>query len=69
MDALSKFYKELSSLAPSAEELTISQAREVVRKINEFLYCSDPSNGKTYALGNMYEYISDFHKYWEKHHK
>ena len=51
MDALSKFYKELSSLAPSTEELTISQAREVVRKINEFLYCSDPSNGKTYALG------------------
>ena len=69
MDALSKFYKELSSLASSTEELTISQAREVVRKINEFLYCSDPSNGKTYALGNMYEYISDFHKYWEKHHK
>lgn len=69
MDALSNFIKELQNIVPTPEKLNITQAREIVRKINEFLYCVDSTNGKTEALGETFEYFSDFHKYWEIHYK
>ena len=70
MDALSKFYQKLSQIASEKDELTIPQAREVVRQINEFLYCTNPNETEqTQALGTMWHYLSDFHKYWEQHHQ
>lgn len=70
MDALSQFYQKLSQIASKNSELTISQARDVVRLINEFLYCTNPDETeRTQALGSMWRYLSDFHKYWEQYHK
>ena len=70
MDTLSQFYHKLSQIASEKDELTISQAREVVRQINEFLYCKNPhETEQALALGKMWNYLSDFHKYWEQNHK
>lgn len=70
MDALSAFYRNLSQISLEKEDLTIEQAREVVKQINEFLYCSNPADTDTINIfGNAWKYISDFHKYWEKQHK
>lgn len=69
MDELSQFYQDLKSIVPSNSDLTIEQARVVVKKINEFLFCHDSSLGATTALGGAIEYFSAFHKYWETHHK
>ena len=70
MDALSAFYRKLSQISLEKEDLTIEQAREVVKLINEFLYCSNPAETDTINIfGNAWKYISDFHKYWEKQHK
>ena len=70
MDTLSAFYRKLSQISIEKEDLTIEQAREVVKLINEFLYCSNPAETDTINIfGNAWKYISDFHKYWEKQHK
>lgn len=70
MDTLSAFYRKLSQISIEKEDLTIEQAREVVKQINEFLYCSNPAETDTINIfGNAWKYISDFHKYWEKQHK
>lgn len=70
MDALSNFYHNLSQVSITKDELTIEQAREVVKQINEFLYCTNPDETeKIEAFGNVWNYISDFHKYWEEKHQ
>lgn len=70
MDALSTFYHNLSQISLEKEDLTIEQAREVVKQINNFLYCSNPTDTDTINIfGNAWKYVSDFHKYWEKQHK
>lgn len=70
MDALSNFQHELSQISSGQENLTIEQAREVVRKVNEFLYCTNPDESEqTLALGSVWNYLSDFHKYWERNHQ
>ena len=70
MDALSNFQHELSLISSGKQNLTIEQAREVVRKVNEFLYCTNPNETEqTQALGSVWNYLSDFHKYWEQNHQ
>lgn len=70
MDALSSFYNNLSLISSENKQLTIEQARQVVKQINDFLYCTDPGDtDKVDIFGSAGKYISDFHKYWEKNHK
>lgn len=70
MDALSNFYQNLSQISITKDELTIEQAREVVKQINEFLYCTNPNETeKIEAFGSVWNYLSDFHKYWEQQHQ
>lgn len=68
-DELSKFCKNINKLVGSCNQLTIYQARDVVQEINNFLYTNYEGIGTTFTLGNTYNYLSDFHKYWELHHK
>ena len=49
-------------------ELTIEQARAIIREINEFLYTNYEGIGFTQYDRNL-EYFSSFHKYWEMHHR
>lgn len=68
MDELSKFSSFIKSQIHDNESLDINDAREIVKAINNFLYTNYEGIGQTSALGSTYEYLSDFHKYWEKHH-
>ncbi len=69
MDELSMFCLEIKEKFGDSSTLTIEKARELVRLINDFLYTNYTELGYTEALGKQYPYISDFHKYWEIHHK
>lgn len=70
MDELFAFCKRVNRIFPSSgKSLSIEEARNVVQTINEFLYTNYDGIGKTFAVDKYYEYVSDFHKYWEKHHE
>lgn len=70
MDALSNFQHEISQISSSKENLTIKQARKVVKQLNEFLYCTNPNEqSRIQIFGSVREYFSEFHKYWEENHK
>ena len=68
MDELTKFSRFIKSQIQDNESLDINDAREIVKAINNFLYTNYEGIGQTSALGSTFEYLSDFHKYWEKHH-
>lgn len=68
-DELSKFCSSIRDTLGSEESLNIEQARIVVNKINEFLYTNYEGIGTTSLSDSTIEYFSDFHKYWESHHK
>lgn len=69
MDELSAFCNAIKSKMNDKIGFGISQARNIVRAINDFLYTNYDGIGETTALDSSFEYLSDFHKYWEKHHK
>ena len=69
MDELLAFCNAIKSKMNGESDFNISQARDIVRTINDFLYTNYGGIGETHALGTSFEYFSDFHKYWEKHHK
>lgn len=70
MDALSNFQHELSQISSGKENLTIKQARKVVKQLNEFLYCTNPNEkSRLQVFGSVREYFSEFHKYWEENHE
>ena len=69
MDELTKFSLFIKSQIQDNKTLDINDAREIVKAINNFLYTNYEGIGHTSLLGNTYEYLSDFHKYWEKHHE
>lgn len=68
MDELSSFYKLIAGKQFN-KNLSLEDARELVKRINEFLYANYDGIGSTEALGTSYPYLSDFHKYWESYHK
>lgn len=69
MKNFAKFCEEISKTVNGNGSLTMDDARKVVKTINDFLYTTYPGIGTTYELGEYREYFSDFHKFWEKHHK
>lgn len=69
MDELSNFCKEINEVVNGKGQLSIDDARTVVRKLNDFLYTNYEGIGKANALDRSHDYLSDFHKYWEKHYK
>lgn len=69
MDKLARFCLDVKETIGDGTSLSVSDARKVVKKINEYLYTNYPGIGKTLVLGEYREYFSDFHKFWETHHK
>ncbi len=70
MDSLKGF---LQSLIPEqtivSNKLTVEEARLVVSKMNEYFFTNYEGIGTTNILDNDYEFISEFHKFWERNHK
>lgn len=69
MDKLAKFCTEISKAVSKGNKLSTKEARNVVKNINDFLYTNYPNIGTTLELGEYREYLSEFHKFWEAHHK
>ena len=69
MSEMKIFLEKIRSCWDGENEITIDEARKVVKEINEFLYTNYPGIGDTFALGSSYPYFSDFHRYWEENHK
>ena len=69
MERLNRFCKEISIAIKDGNKLSLENARQVVKKINDFLYTYYSGIGTTLALGEYREYFSDFHIFWETHHK
>lgn len=67
MNKLLEFCNYIASL--SGNQLDVPRAREIVKVINDFLYANYEGIGYTQALGRTYSYFSDFHKFWEQHHR
>lgn len=51
------------------KEFTIQQVRTALSKMNEYLFVEKEGLGTTEALDEEFEYISEFHKFWEENHK
>ena len=69
MDKLFNFCSEIKDAIGEADTLSVTDARKVVKSINNFLYTNYPNIGTTLELGEYREYFSDFHKFWKNHHK
>lgn len=68
MKALSQFGNSIKTIMESKPDLDISGAREIVRLINEFLYTTHNGIGTIEALGQTFDYFSEFHKFWQKNY-
>ncbi|HHV65883.1 MAG TPA: hypothetical protein GXX46_12575 [Peptococcaceae bacterium] len=51
-----------------SRDLNIEEIRYIISKINEYFYTNYEGIGFTNALNEKFEYFSEFHKFWEKHH-
>lgn len=69
MDKILNFCSEIKAAIGEGKTLSVTDARKVVKSINDFLYTNYPGIGTTWELGEYREYFSDFHKFWEVHHK
>lgn len=68
MDALTQFGNSIRLIMESKPALDISGAREIVRLINDFLYTTHNGIGKIEALGQTFDYFSEFHKFWHNNY-
>ncbi|WP_051635191.1 hypothetical protein [Selenomonas sp. ND2010] len=70
MSELKDFIEAIASIAAQGNvDENINLARQTVKELNRFLYNTHDGIGTTYELAKNRAYISDFHKYWHKHHK
>src|SRR3989338_4712657 len=68
MELFKKFLLDLKKYSEGGIALDI--IRHSISRINQFFYQTYPELGSTTALnGEVFEYFSEFHKFWEKHHK
>jgi hypothetical protein len=65
------FSKKLSKQLEdkSKGELGVDEIRNIIKTINEFFFTNYKGIGTTEALDNIFEYFSDFHKFWETYHE
>lgn len=69
MNEFNDFGKKLREIIAKHSFLGIDEARRIICEINNFLYTTHPNIGKFDVDGMDFEYFSDFHKFWHKHHQ
>lgn len=71
MNEMENFVDQLLSFAQrdTNSKLTISSIQKIIKEMNSFLYTKSGKIGKTNIWGESFEYLSDFHKFWEENHK
>lgn len=68
MEELQNFTNKLQAILEK-DEMNIEVARKIVQELNNFLYATSSDLGTTEKLGQQLQYFSQFHKFWEKHHR
>lgn len=70
MKEFNQFFKSLlkSANIDSTNDLSISEVRLIISRINEYFYTTHKGIGSTEELGRKFEYFSEFHKFWKKNH-
>jgi hypothetical protein len=71
MQSFNDFFKSLLQELniPIDHEIQMSQAKQIISKINRYFYTNYENIGSTHVLDEDYEYFSEFHKFWERYHK
>jgi len=71
VDSFNRFFKSLleKSNLNLSRDLTISEIRYIISRINEYFYTNYEGIGFTKVLDEEFEYFSEFHKFWEKYHR
>lgn len=69
MNYISDFCNNIKRIINSYPNMNIDGAREIIKEINDYLYTTHQNIGKLSALGKEFSYFSDFHKFWQLHHK
>ena len=70
MSEIEVFAHKIAQICPNnPNALTIEQARHIVKEINDFLYTNYEGIGNVEALGEEFEYFSEFHRYWHENHR
>ena len=68
MEIFKRFLRDINKY--SEGEITLNNIRQSISRINQFLYQTHPGLGGTTTLNDEYfEYFSEFHKFWDKHHQ
>lgn len=62
------FVKKICSIYENDTEFSVESARSIVNELNEFLYTTYDEIGMVEALGAEYQFISEFHRYWNEHY-
>ncbi len=69
MNELELFANRINSICSNPNGLTIEEARNLIKEINDFFYTNYDGIGNVEALNETFEYLSDFHKYWSEHYE
>ena len=70
MDELQYFVIKLDSLADfGADEMPLETARGIIKLLNNFLYTSYDGIGTVYELEQERPFVSDLHRYWNRHYE
>ena len=63
------FCNTIRSISEQYPQMNIEGAREVINKLNNYLYTSYPNIGTVEKLNTTFDYFSEFHKFWHLHHQ
>lgn len=69
MEHLAAFAHSIKSVMERTPIMDVVGAREIVRLVNEFLYTTHEGIGKIEALGQTFDFFSEFHKFWHNHYE
>lgn len=68
MELLFNFAHKINEVINKSNSLDVESARKIVSLINDFLYTTHADIGMVKALGQEFNYFSDFHKFWHNHY-
>ena len=69
MNELEELIAKIIDITAGDAHLSIQQERKIVEELNDFFFATHDGIGTVPVLGQNFQYFSDFHKYWHKHHK
>src|SRR5215203_4285305 len=71
VDLITRLITQLGISLPTGwQSLTDNEiAQRFLKEVNEYFYQTFPGIGLTDVDGESFSYFSEFHKFWQKHHR